>query len=165
MSRAPRKATREDPDHPGTPGHLATCEPCQDTLLYYCAQGDHRLCHLDPVLECEVSERWLEPVREGARAALAKRGQPGLVAVVSRPAGVGEREPTVHGVARRGAAVRRVFWTRSGGWGWTPNWRCTVACSMSTRTTTCCRCGEADDGPLSPTPTPQEPHEMPKNGP
>lgn len=100
--------TRADADHPQTPGHLATCDLCQCTLLAAHNGGDHRRCHLDSWLECEVSARWLEPVREAARAALA--GHPSAtVAVVSRGVGV-EEEPTVHGVGSPGADVRRVFW-------------------------------------------------------
>ena len=103
-----RRAASRAVEHIPTPGHLETCHTCQDRALEHCARGDHRRCHLDPMLECEVSARWLEPVRAAARAALAEHGQPG-VAVVSRPAGL-DGEPTVHGVAEPGAALRRMFW-------------------------------------------------------
>ena len=109
MARAPQMATPRHREHPGTPAHLATCETCQHLLLFHCEGEDHRRCHLHPALDCEVSARWLEPVREAARAALREHGDPAAVAVVSRPLDE-DGEPEVHGVAEAGQRVRRLFW-------------------------------------------------------
>ena len=71
-----------DADHPHDPAHVVPCAFCRTGLRVHHEMRDHRRCHLYPALRCRVSRRWLEPVREAARAAIAEHGVPGAVAVV-----------------------------------------------------------------------------------
>lgn len=101
---------RGTPEHPATPEHVDACAFCQDIGLWHCTHGDHRHCHLDPMLECEVTARWHEPILSAARAALSGHDGPSDAAVVSRPAGL-DGEPTVHGVGVFSSEpLRRIFW-------------------------------------------------------